>query len=302
LTALKTILYFSIFNYPVTRDEIFKFSTSKNIDVLDNELELLLRRKVIFQLGDFYLNTQSADSVKRRITNNEMAKKIMPKALKVSKRIASFPYVKGVALSGGLSKGCFDSEGDVDFFIITAPNRLWLARTLLILYKKIFLLNSKKYFCVNYFVGSNNLNIKEKNKFTAMELVTLIPTYGESLFKKFMENNKWVKNYFPNKNIEENFNLVDEIKKPIISTFIEFSLNNKIGELLDSQFRKITLYVWNKKFKHLQKEDFNIAMKSTKNISKHHPNNFQKKVIEALNDNYNHVKQKHEIILEPEHA
>jgi spore maturation protein CgeB len=135
-----------------------------------------------------------------------------------------------------------------------------------------------------------------------MELVTLIPTYGESLFRKFMEDNKWVRNYFPNKNIEENFKLVNEIKKPIISKFIEFSLNNRFGEFLDSQLRKMTLSVWNKKFKHLHKEDFNIAMKSTKNISKHHPNNFQKKVIEALNDNYNHVKQKHEIILEPEHA
>lgn len=302
MTALKTILYFSIFNYPVTKDEIFKFSTSENIDVLDNELELLLRKKVIFQIGDFYLNSLSVDSVEKRLTNNKMAEKIMPKALRVSKLIASFPYVKGVALSGGLSKGCFDSEGDVDFFIITSPNKLWLARTLLIFYKKIFLLNSKKYFCVNYFVGSNNLNITEKNKFTAMELVTLIPTYGQSIFNEFMKDNKWVKAYFPNKNIKENFSLVNETKKPIISKFIEFILDNRFGNMLDSQLRKMTLYVWNKKFKHLRKVDFNIAMKSTKNISKHHPNNFQKKVIDALNDNYNHVKQKHEIILEPEHA
>ncbi|MDU8886431.1 nucleotidyltransferase domain-containing protein [Yeosuana sp. MJ-SS3] len=302
MTALKTILYFSIFNYPVTRDEIFKFSTSENIDILDNELEILLKRKIIYQIGDYYLNTQSLDSVKRRLTNNKMAEKIMPKALRISKRIASFPYVKGVALSGGLSKGCFDSEGDVDFFIITSPNKLWLARTLLILYKKIFLLNSKKYFCVNYFIGSNNLNITEKNKFTAMELVTLIPTYGQSIFKEFMSNNKWVKGYFPNKNIEENFSLVSDTKKPIISKLIEFILNNKFGDFLDTQFRIMTLNVWNKKFKHLHNVDFNIAMKSTKNVSKHHPNNFQKKVIEALNENYNHVKQKHEIILEPEHA
>ena len=96
MTALKTILYFSIFNYPVTRDEIFKFSTSENIDILDNELEILLKRKIIYQIGDYYLNTQSLDSVKKRLTNNKMAEKIMPKALRISKRIASFPYIKGV--------------------------------------------------------------------------------------------------------------------------------------------------------------------------------------------------------------
>ena len=302
MTALKTILYFSIFNYPVTRDEIFKFSTSESFDVLDNELETLLRKKVIFKIGDFYLNTKSEDFVKKRLTNNKMARKVMPKALRVSKLIASFPYVKGVALSGGLSKGCFDRDGDVDFFIITSPNKLWLSRTLLILYKKIFLLNSKKYFCVNYFIGSNNLSIKEKNKFTAMELITLIPTYGESIFEEFMKKNDWAKAYFPNKNIDENFSLINETKKPFVSKFVEYIFNNRLGDFLDSQLKKMTLYVWNKKFKHLCKKDFNIAFKSTKNISKHHPHNFQKKVIEALNNNYNHVKQKHEIILEPEHA
>ena len=70
-----------------------------------------------------------------------MAKEIMPKALKTSNFIAKFPYIECVSLSGALSKGYYDDDdGDFDFFIITKPNRLWIARTLLILYKKIFLL------------------------------------------------------------------------------------------------------------------------------------------------------------------
>ena len=42
-------------------------------------------------------------------------------------------------------------------------------------------------------------------------------------------------------------------------------------------------------------------MKSTTDVSKLHPQNFQKKVIQALNKKYLEVQEQHEIILEPEH-
>ena len=68
-----------------------------------------------------------------------MAKNIYQKALTVSRLISKFPYVEGVGISGSLSKGYYDDDGDIDFFIITSPKRLWIARTFLILYKKLFL-------------------------------------------------------------------------------------------------------------------------------------------------------------------
>ena len=92
-----------------------------------------------------------------------------------------------MGISGSLSKGYYDDDGDIDFFIITSPKRLWIARTFLILYKKIFLLNSRKYFCVNYFISSNALEIEEKNIFTATELTTLLPMFGNGSFHKFYE-------------------------------------------------------------------------------------------------------------------
>jgi len=302
VTTLKTILYFSIFNYPITRDEIFKFSSSKDINEIDREINVLLNKQIIYKIDNFYLKTCSPELVKQRLAGNQMAKAIMKKALKMSKKIASFPYVKGVALSGSISKGYFNQDDDIDFFVITRPNRLWVARTFLILYKKIFLLNSKKYFCVNYFISSNNLLIAEKNKFTAMELVTLMPTYGQTIFNEFIDKNQWALNFFPNKNILENFKYVKDLRKSKTIRFIEFVFNTKLGVFLESVFKTITIKKWEKKFKTLSEEDFKIAMKSTKNVSKHHPQNFQKKVIHLLNKSYIEVEKEHNIILEKEYA
>ena len=85
-----------------------------------------------------------------------------------------FPFVRGVFLSGSISKGFMSESDDIDYFIITAPGRLWLTRTLLILFKKIFLFNSFRNFCLNYFIDSENLYIPEHNRYTATEIVFLI--------------------------------------------------------------------------------------------------------------------------------
>lgn len=283
MVALKTILYFSIFKYPITEREILKFTNIDSISSLKKELSYLHENGIIFKIDDYYLDTNCPEWIRRREKGNEMANRIMPKALKVSKLISKFPFVEGVSLSGSLSKGYFDEEGDIDFFITTRQNRLWISRTLLVLYKKLFLLNSRKYFCVNYFVSSRHLEISEKNRFTATELVTLRPIYGKRSYEKLIESNAWVDTYFPN-HIQGAKSPIFEVKKGVFVKTLEKLLGSRLGDSLEALCHKLTLNRWQRKFAFLSKEDFEVAFKSTKNVSKHHPQNFQKKIIEILNN------------------
>ena len=302
MTLLKPILYFSLFKYPLTEEEIFAFSEANSKDQIKAKLKDLVNNKVIYKIDEFYLTENDEMLIKRRLLGNQMAKDINKKATKISRFISKFPYVEGVGISGSLSKGYYDDEGDIDFFIITSPKRLWISRTLLILYKKIFLFNSKKYFGVNYFISSNSLEIEEKNRFTATELTTMLPMFGNGSFHDFYKQNKWIENYLPNKKISEDLSTLNQVKKPLFTRFIEGILNTKIGDWLDSFFLKITYKKWKLKFNNLEDKHFKIALKSTKNISKHHPLNFQRKVIERLNDKYDELKEKHNIHLTKEHA
>ncbi|MCF6306764.1 MAG: nucleotidyltransferase domain-containing protein [Flavobacteriaceae bacterium] len=303
MKLLKPLLYFSLFQYPLTEEEIYTFSETTSKEQINASLEKLVREKVIFKIDEFYLFEDDKSLVKRRLSGNQMAKDIQDKADKVSKFISKFPYVEGVGISGSLSKGYYDDDdGDIDFFIITSPKRLWIARTFLILYKKIFLLNSKKYFCVNYFISTNSLEIEEKNRFTATELTTMLPMYGNGSFHDFYEQNKWVNSFLPNKTIAEGLSKLNPVEKPILSKAIEGVLDTKLGDWLDSLFLKITYKKWKIKFNKLEDKHFNVALKSTQNVSKHHPLNFQKKVIERLNGKYDELQEKHNIYLEKEHA
>lgn len=301
MSALKTILYFSLFKYPLTRTEIIQFSDNTDQKKINQEIDFLLEKGVIFNFEGFYVDVNNPDRIERRLKGNEMARKVMPKAIEVSKKIAKFPYVKGVCLSGALSKGYYDDDGDFDFFIITKPNRLWIARTLLVLYKKVFLLNSKKYFCVNYFISEDQLEISEKNLFTATEIATLIPLCGRDIFKKFLAANLWATSYFPNKPAPK-ISTVRETEKSRFSKLIQKLLNGKVGLKIDLYLQKLTLKKWGRKFKNLTKEDFSIAMKSTRHVSKHHPQNYQNKVIKRLKERLLEVTQQYNLKYPEKHA
>ena len=302
MTLLKPILYFSLFKYPLTEEEIFNFSKAESKEQIKLDLMELVNDDIIYKIDDFYLTENNETLIKRRLEGNKMAKNIYQKALTVSRLISKFPYVEGVGISGSLSKGYYDDDGDIDFFIITSPKRLWIARTFLILYKKLFLLNSRKYFCVNYFISSNALEIEEKNIFTATELTTLLPMFGNGSFHKFYDKNKWVESYLPNKTVTDGLSKLNLVKKPTVTKIIEYFLDSKIGDWLDTVFLRITYHKWKIKFNHLEERQFNVAMKSTKNISKHHPLNFQRKVIDRLNNRYDELREKHNIHIAKENA
>lgn len=300
MDTLKTILYFSIFRHPLKLEEIHGYTNHNSKDITAKELKYLIKKGILFSIDEFYVYGNDLDSVTKRLRGNLHASNVMTKANKRAKLISKFPYVEAVGISGSLSKGYHDENSDIDFFVITRPGRLWICRTLLILFKKIFLLNSRKYFCVNYFISTSNLEIEEKNRFTATELKTLIPIMGKEIFEIFYTKNLWINDYFPK--FEPDLLSIGDLKKPFFTKTIEFGLNNIMGEFVDSGFKKITITKWKSKFKNIESEDFKIALKSTQNISKHHPSNFQKKVILALNEKYREFQKNYNIELAEEHA
>jgi predicted nucleotidyltransferase len=300
LETLKTILYFSIFRYPLKIEEIHSYTNYDSLSETEKELQHLIDEKILRKVDEFYVYGSDLDSVIKRLRGNMYAKKAMKKAHQKASFIAKFPYVEAVGVSGSLSKGYYDNESDIDFFVITRPDKLWICRTLLMVYKKIFLLNSRKYFCVNYFVSSNQMEIEEQNRFTATELKTLIPMQGKAVFNQFYERNNWVLEYFSK--MDPKIESILDTPKPAFSRFIELVCDTKIGVATDALFKTITLKKWKSKFHYMNEDDFKIALKTTKNISKHHPSNFQKKVILSLNSKLEEVKSKYNVILKKEHV
>jgi predicted nucleotidyltransferase len=282
---IKTLLYFDIFSYPLTKSEIAQYC--QGADARDEEVFLALkyleRKGMLFRFGEMYSLQNKPELKIRRLKGNEEAKKFIGIAHRMSKLISLFPFVRGVYLSGALSKGYADKDSDIDYFIVTAPGRLWVCRTFLILFKKIFLLNSKKYFCVNYFIDTDHLEIPDKNIFTATELAFLIPTYNMELYEDLMRTNDWGCFYYPN---------LKKLKKvsgksvsfPVVKKFAEWIFNGKAGELLDKYFFGVTFSHWQKKFGFLTDAELELNFRSRPYVSKHHPQGMQIRVLKILDE------------------
>lgn len=276
IDILGLIAYFEIFEYPLRLEDIDRFLPSDKDEIKKSLLELV-QLQIISELNEYYGIGELKYKIERREKGNLRAQKLHDRANKNAKFISKFPFVSGVMISGSFSKGFVSDEGDIDFFIITKPGRLWIARTMLIVYKKLFLFNSHEYFCVNYFVDENHLEIEEKNIFTATELVTLMPMVNSRIYELLIKKNRWIRDYFPSSTLLEKS--IIQPQNPLLKRVFEKSLSNRLGIWLDTKLMKITLKKWQRKFHFLSSADFEIAMKTTTNISKHHPNNFQKKVL-----------------------
>jgi hypothetical protein len=108
----------------------------------------------------------------------------------------------------------------------------------------------------------------------------LIPAYNQEVFKSFNDENIWVRQFLPNKLPVQS--LSGGNSKLGLKRGMEKLLNNGVGSYLDSVFMKLTLNKWKRKFKHIKESDFEIALRTRKYVSKHHPQGFQQRVLSAI--------------------
>jgi predicted nucleotidyltransferase len=279
---LRTMLYFDIFDYPLSSTEVFRFLGTNSLteDKVVASLEELATRKIVHKFDEFYSVQPAEGNISRRVKGNAEAIRYLTIARRKAQLISKFPFVRAVLASGSLAKGYMDHNSDIDFFIVTAPGRLWIARTLLVLYKRIFLLNSHKYFCVNYFVDEDHLEIEDKNLFTATELATVIPLYGGKIYSQLLRKNSWIRERFPNFTERPTMNVPDTSTrglKKILEAIINFIFVNQI----EAYCQAVTMNRWRRLYeKKYSKADFDIAFKSKGYASKNHPQHFQRKVME----------------------
>lgn len=284
--VVKTLLYYDIFNYPLKSSEVFLFLGTNSIteNEVTHTLKVLTEERLLFRFEEFYSIQPLESNIHRRIKGNKEAEKFLHLAKQKAAFIAKFPFVRAVLASGSLAKGYMDEKSDLDFFIITAPKRLWIARTLLVMYKRLFLFNSHKYFCVNYFVDEDHLEIEEKNLFTATELATVLPLYGAQHYTRFMKSNPWLNGFFPNY-VPRPTHDVPESDSKGLKDFIETIVNIFFASNLESYFKNLTLNRWRRLYaKEYSKADFEIAFKSKEYASKNHPRHFQRKIIELYEE------------------
>jgi hypothetical protein len=284
--CIQCLNYFNIFKYPLTAEEIYQFNSVRaSIAEVESTLERLVDLHRIHAIERFYLLEDNAAWVEERKKGNQRADTLLSRSPKYSSVIASFPFVRAIAISGSLSKHYASKHPDIDYFIITEANRLWIARTLLHLFKKLtFITGHQHYYCMNYFVDTKALKLSHQNQYSAIEIATLLPAYEFRLVKQFSDSNQWIKLYLPNHpGINNKAFLIRKRKRYLKQTF-EGIFNLLMPERINKYLMHLTDRKWRSKWSRggYDMEVYDRAFLTNIHVSKNHPEDYEKMVLENL--------------------
>lgn len=227
---LKTLIYSDIFSYPLTKEEIWKYLIwEEKTPVKKREFEENFPYKFILIKENFYFLNNKEEIIELRKKRKKYSlekKEISETALNILKKI---PLIKLIGISGALSMENSEKEDDIDLFIITKKNTLWMTRLIATFFLEINKLRRHPWgkivankICLNMFVDEANLEIpkKEQNLYTAHEVCQMKPIFKKNdTYKKFLSNNQWILNYLPNSILKINK------KKPPKNNFFQLTLN-----------------------------------------------------------------------------
>lgn len=197
---LRTVLYADLFNYPLTASEIHRYLIGEalSLDAVQATLpsSSWLADRVAQESG-FYMAADRENLAALRQARAAPAARLWHDARRYGRLIARLPFVRMVAVTGALAMDNVEAGDDIDYLIVTAPGRVWLARALTILVVRLARLAGAN-LCPNYLLAETSLQLDERDLFVAHELVQMTPLAGHAVYWQMRTLNRWAADYLPN--------------------------------------------------------------------------------------------------------
>jgi hypothetical protein len=242
--VLKPIFYADIFDFPLTFEEIYHFLEFK---AAPDEVKALLDQALddgeLILVDGYYSLPGKIHLVANRRERWQASQALWPKAIQYGRWIASLPFVRMVSVTGSLAvDNPRDGVDDIDYLIVTRPNRLWLCRALIILMVR-YGHRHGVHLCPNYLITKNALYFEDNNLFTAREMVQMVPLYGQAFYLEMRQINDWVTDFLPQGN-GFNLDVLDDQLTPAqqsIKRLGEIVLGNVVGDWLEKILQTIQI-------------------------------------------------------------
>lgn len=220
---VKTVAWFSLFDYPLTAFEIWKWLGLKcflpEVETTLRE-SVWLRGRLAFQDGLFVLGGRPAEvAVALHQERFLDAARKFKKLNRAASFFSLFPFVRAVFACNNLAWHNTAPKSDIDLFVVVSPGTIWLSRLLLVI-PFVFLkkrppnaLMSKKAsplvktqdpFCFSFFVTSDRLSLEklflsDGDPYMPYWLASLVPVFDrDGIQNKIFEKNKRVFGFSPN--------------------------------------------------------------------------------------------------------
>ncbi len=272
-SILLALTYANIFTYPLTSKEIFKWLTRKStFEEVENSLQKNANKFWDSEENLYFLKGQNK-LVKSRKEREKISEQLLEEQTDFISKLKSHKEVKLVAISGALCfKNSKDLDDDLDIFFILKNNSVWRFNLEITLRKK--LTKEAQKVCHNYLITEGNLELVEKDFFTAHQLLNLQPASNLDFYQKFLEANSWAEQFFPNFYFENELKLELKDDKPFALpswSWIEDLIFNLHKKRLE---------------KKLNPQLIGDSIKIQKGVFKKHTNDYRPKITKLLAEEF----------------
>ena len=198
--CVETVAYADVFDCALTEPELHRYLVGVEADRAAVRTALASDRVAggfLHQTGAYVTLAGREQLVERRRACAEHGARLWPQAARYGALLARLPFVRLVAVSGALAVDNAGVNGDIDYFIVTEPDRLWLCRGLVIGVVR-WAARRGITLCPNYFLSERALALDPPNLFMAHEVTQMVPVGHTAVYRRFRRLNRWTDRFLPN--------------------------------------------------------------------------------------------------------
>ena len=198
--CVETVAYADVFDCALTQPELHRYLVGVEADRAAVRTALASDRVAggfLHQTGAYVTLAGREQLVERRRACAEHGARLWPQAARYGALLARLPFVRLVAVSGALAVDNAGVNGDIDYFIVTEPDRLWLCRGLVIGVVR-WAARRGITLCPNYFLSERVLALDPPNLFMAHEVTQMVPVGHTAVYRRFRRLNRWTDRFLPN--------------------------------------------------------------------------------------------------------
>ncbi len=196
-------------DFPFTLDEVTSYFLPKE-NITREQLRSLVAEgrfsDIPFHIHDGFLLTAPTQSESSRLQKERMSAAKLDSAAGFALALKKLvPFVKTIAVTGSVAYGSADKWDDIDLFVVTERNRLWLSAFMTLVLVRLWKLLGLRPphlspFCLSYvhdeegFAKESQRN--KTNPLFARELLKAKPVAGREQYRKILVENDWVGSFY----------------------------------------------------------------------------------------------------------
>lgn len=281
--VLRMLLYFDVFRHPLTAAELARLVAPGEDAAVGAACAMLASRGQILAQGRFYFAVGQEGAVARREARARRAERLWPRARIAAAALARLPFVRGLLITGSLSKNSASTDGDVDWMLLVAPGRVWTLKTMLQATRRALPEPVRNLFCTNYLLDTDHLTIDDQNLFTAVELATAVPMAGPEACSALLAANGWARRHVPGFGwSEQRASHAAPLRPPALLSALERRWQGPPAEAVERQAVALWHRYWEEKYAWLTPTTRAQRFKRRAEIATNHLHDFQDYVLREV--------------------